>query len=177
MILIEKSYYSTESGEITIIIKDSEPSEVGIFSAVQSLKLSKANSGSEDYYTVTISKYVETDEGSALVIFIDPSSDLTKDDVESPNFSIDGITCIDATIDDVELRSYIYNPDEFYSYRVEMLTRYNSYDYSKVEKDIIRFSFLESALINALDSGYIEDAAMFYNELYKVYLTYRNIYY
>ena len=102
MILIEKSYYSTESGEITIIIKDSEPSEVGILSAVQSLKLRKANSGSEDYYTVTISKYVETDEGSALVIFIDPSSDLTKDDVESPNFSIDGITCIDATIDDVE---------------------------------------------------------------------------
>ena len=65
MILIEKSYYSTESGEITIIIKDSEPSEVGILSAVQSLKLRKANSGSEDYYTVTISKYVETDEGSA----------------------------------------------------------------------------------------------------------------
>ena len=177
MILIEKSYYSTESGEITIIIKDNEPSEVGILSAVQSLKLRKANSGSEDYYTVTINKYVETDDGSALVIFIDPESDITKDDVESADFSINGITAITAVIDDIELASYLYNPDEFYTYRIEMATRVSTYDYNKVEKDIIRFTFLETSLINAIESGYIEDAVMFYNELYKVYSTYRNIYY
>lgn len=178
MILIEKSYYSVDSGQISIVIKDTNALSPGLMERISHVKLQKATTDINNYYTASLSNYAETADGRALFLYIEPSTDITKDDELSPDFSLNGITSIIVVIDEVELISYLYNSDEFYTYKLELYSKYELFKMNNnIEKDIVMLTFLESSMIAALSRGYIDDAQIFYLKMVEIYRLYKTIYY
>jgi hypothetical protein len=170
MVILENTKYSYESGLIYIQLKDTntEISE-NFIDRVDMVKIKKSYSNSEETYTVTPTTYIDSTSNDTLLISIDIESDIAKDDVDYQDFEVSGIIEVDVTIDGETYISYIYNDNEFYSYKLDI---YKSEMNDLNTKRMLRFLFLESAMLNAISLGYIEDATLFYLEMKKIYITF-----
>ena len=176
MIIIEKSYYSEDTEQITIVIKNTDSFVTEVVDDIYSIKLIRSNGVSEFDYTAIASESVESENGVVSVLLVDVATGITKNDVDYPDFSIDGITGVEVRVHYQTLKSYMYNPEELYSMKVEMYQRLDSINFNMVDKALVRFAFLESAMIDASDLGAFNDAQMFYAELVKLNRTYRSLY-
>lgn len=170
MVILENTKYSYESGLIYIQLKDTntEISE-NFIDRIDSIKIKKSHSGVDEVYTITPNSYISNGSKDTILISVDIIDDIVKDNEAYSDFSVDGISEVDVTVDGVTYISYIYNENEFYTYKLNI---YKSSMSESSSKNMVRFLFLESAMINAINLGYIEDATIFYLEMRKIYLTF-----
>lgn len=173
--IIEKTYYSTETEDVNIIIKDAETGVVGIAGDLVSIKL--YNEGTGGYLVeFTSSEYTikEVDAKTAMVVI--PRDNITNEGGSS--FSVNGIVLVSIDYGIGIANSFFYSPDEFYMYKLKLATDISDRSYNKtIERDIMLISYLERAIKDAMDLNEKNDAVIFYNKAKRIYLAHKTIHY
>lgn len=100
---------------------------------------------------------------------INLENEISKQDIDSPDFNANGITKISFSHGDNNFYSYATCTDEFYSHKIKLLNiGSSSTNYQKLSKRINAYIFLEQMLNTAIINNYIDDANLYYNEMVKL---------
>ncbi len=167
MILIENAYYSSNTKKISIVLKQTSQDAIGtILSSLDYVRINKYMSGEKKVFYVNSSNAIENSE--MAIVTIDPVSDVTGD-IE---FSIDGISELEISVNSARYSKPIYNNGEFYSYKIHL---YSLNSNPKNISILNRFLFAEKALCDSITLGFVEDAYKFYSEMKKLYNIYKSI--
>ena len=192
MITIDKAYFSGSSQYVTLILRNSDPSE-STWNELSKISITNIITGVEySGFTWEISSYsspiliLDLDIHNYGLLFEDSIRMMSEDyfyivhedateSIEGPNgIGITKITIEAATTEDA---AYIANLNEFYEYKARMLTqKVDNQNLIKLNKKIMSFSFLEQMLIQSLSLNYEDDALLYYREMCKLYISgYSNI--
>lgn len=173
MISIDKIYYSGYTEQIHIVLYNSEPSVTPFELALpETIKLTKVIDSQSYTYSADYSVvyFNETALGSGeyfsahIYIKIDPT--ITPDDISYPEFTMVGITKVTLALTAGDLTSIIMDPEELYSYKMEIVNNETGYQGGiRTAKKISRFSFYEQLLLNSIELGFELEADKFYLEL------------
>ena len=172
MIILDSVKYLSSINSISIVLRDTVNSGTPIQDRISNIKLIKGTSNVETY-TLDYSENIESSDNNLICITANVATSISKDDSSYSDLSLNGVTGVSIIIDSRELIGYIYDEGEFYTYKMEMFSSENN---DKNRSNITRFLFLELAMINALSLGYIIDAENIYNEMARIYNSFKYIY-
>ena len=159
MISIEKAYFSSDSTKIYAHLHSTDANSFPI-SDISKVSIIKTIGGVESRFTLaTLPEYTGDNVDEILVIDI-------EDGFVEANFSPAGVMEIEVEFDENKSNSYVTIPDEFYDMKAKMMSvNSDNSNISKMSKKLATFAFLERMMITAAESGYIDDANLFYTEM------------
>lgn len=172
MISIEKSYYSSNTNKVMILLYNDEPDVVTFDSVIDSISLVKYSESGEYRYPAIYDKVefniepVSGDAFECLLSIVVDSENIEKSSPEYPDFDIEGITGIMLSLTTGTISSVVLDPTEIYSYKLNIINSEYGYQSSvRINKKMTRFSFYEQLLYNAIELGFEQDSIKYYNEL------------
>lgn len=172
--IIEKTYYSSETSSITIILRDNNGSMGNIGSDLNSIKISTydgsfINSFSSVDYSITISSDLKT---CLIVIPVNTGTD------GEVRFNYFGISVLELVFDEYNIKSCFYDPNEFYGYKLILSSNLNGGSFDKnIERDILMIDFLERSINDAISIGSNDDAVLFYDKARIILKAHKTIHY
>ena len=172
--IIEKTYYSSETSSITIVLRDNDGSMGNISSDLNSINISTydgsfINSFSSVDYAITISSDLKT-----CFIVIPVNTDIDG----GVEYNYFGISILELVFDEYRIKSYFYDPNEFYGYKLILSSNLNGGSFDRnIERDILMIDFLERSINDAISIGSNDDAVLFYNKARIILKAHKTIHY
>ena len=172
---IEKIYYSNITNDINIIIKDFNIGQTLLENYILNIDFFLPTNPSVTFSTNTY-QYAMDYNGKYAIISVLPSDVI--DSNTNVDFIMDGvISAVISTVDGETNYMYFYDDSKLNTYKVEMYSMSDfPFENKKTIKDMTKFIFLELAFKNSIEVGDSFNATLFYNEMIKMYRTFKSIY-
>ena len=172
---IEKIYYSNITNDINIIIKDFNIGQTLLENYILNIDFFLSAYPSVKFSTSKF-EYAMDYNGKYAIITVLPAD--IVDTYTNVHFVMDGvISAVIVTVDGESNYMYFYDDSKLNTYKVEMYSMSDfPFENKRTIKDITKFIFLELAFKNSIDVGDSFNAIMFYNEMIKMYRTFKSIY-